>query len=451
MALALLLVGCGGGGGGGGSSQAPIEDIVIDRTPVVDPQWTGEELAEFSNSGVAWSPRVAFDGAGNATSVWRQITGDTWQIWANRYVPGEGWGEPERIQSVTSDDANGPQVAVSLTGDAVAVWRQLDGGRYVVWANRYVWGRGWGTAEAIQADNSGEAYDPQIVIDANGTAVCVWEQFDDPSYSILANRSVAGEAWSGPTLVEDSDDLYAQNPQLAGGPAGSVIAVWEQSSDGELFSIWASEFVPGASWGTPELVETNDAGSAARPRIALDPAGNGIAVWRQTSGELDNMRANRYTAANGWGTAQLIEQDDTGNVGNPRIALDEAGNATVVWRQYDGELWNIRANRYDVANSTWGAAEFIETDDSGSASRHRVAVDPAGNALAVWRQFDGERYNIVGVPYDPVNGWGDTIALEGGDADANSPEVAFDLRGRALVMWHQLSGPLNSIWSNRYE
>ncbi len=42
----------------------------------------------------------------------------------------------------------------------------------------------------------------------------------------------------------------------------------------------------------------------------------------------------------------------------------------------------------------WGAAALIETDNAGDARRPQVAFDGNDNALAVWYQSDGTRYNI---------------------------------------------------------
>jgi hypothetical protein len=64
-----------------------------------------------------------------------------------------------------------------------------------------------------------------------------------------------------------------------------------------------------------------------------------------------------------------------------------------VWRQYDGTRYSIWSNRY-VAGTGWSAAELIETDSAGSAGNPQVAVDSAGNAVAVWEQHDGTRNNI---------------------------------------------------------
>ena len=51
---------------------------------------------------------------------------------------------------------------------------------------------------------------------------------------------------------------------------------------------------PGTGWGTPELIENADAGDAFSPRIAVDPQGNAVAVWKQSDGVRDNIWANRF-------------------------------------------------------------------------------------------------------------------------------------------------------------
>ena len=66
----------------------------------------------------------------------------------------------------------------------------------------------------------------------------------------------------------------------------------------------------------------------------------------------------------------------------------------VVWYQYNGTCFNIWSNRYTAATGTWGTAELIEADNAGDARYPQVAVDSSGNAVAVWQQSDGTRYNI---------------------------------------------------------
>lgn len=99
------------------------------------------------------------------------------------------------------------------------------------------------------------------------------------------------------------------------------------------------------AWATAELIET-DAGDAFNPQIAFDTSGNVLAVWEQSDGTRTNIRSNRYTAGLGWGTAEFIETDNVGSAVTPQIAIAPNGNALAVWSQFDGTRTNIWANRF---------------------------------------------------------------------------------------------------------
>ena len=68
------------------------------------------------------------------------------------------------------------------------MWVQSDGTMHNIWANRYVSGVGWQTAELIETDNAGSAYYSQIAIGQDGNAVAVWRQSDGIRDNIWANR-----------------------------------------------------------------------------------------------------------------------------------------------------------------------------------------------------------------------------------------------------------------------
>jgi hypothetical protein len=56
---------------------------------------------------------------------------------------------------------------------------------------------------------------------------------------------------------------------------------------------WPFTTVDGA-WGTAELIETDNAGTAYKPQVAIDSSGNAIAVWYQNDGTRHNIWANRF-------------------------------------------------------------------------------------------------------------------------------------------------------------
>jgi hypothetical protein len=80
---------------------------------------------------------------------------------------------------------------------------------------------------------------------------------------------------------------------------------------------------------------------------ALNSSGNGLAVWEHSDGTRTDIWANRYTPGNGWGTAERIETDNAGDATSAQVALDPSGNGLAVWSQSDGTRTNIWANRFE--------------------------------------------------------------------------------------------------------
>ena len=385
--------------------------------------------------------------------MWHQHDGTRYNIWANRYTAGIGWGTAALIETDDTGDAFDPRIAIDAGGNALVVWVQDGGPRRSIVASRYTAAANtWSTAVLIETDDTGSAWKPKIAIDANGNALAVWAQDDGTENSVFANRYTASSNTWGTAVAIETDNVIghsASEPQIAVDANGNALAVWAQS-DGIRDSIWANRYTAGSGWGTAALIETDDAGAAYTPKIAIDATGNAMAVWAQWDGTQTSIFANRYTAGTGWGTAAPIETDNALNAGTVQIAFDASGNAMAVWVQGDG-LSNVWANRY-TAGTGWGTATLIETDNAGSAASPQIAFDSTGNALAVWSQSDGARINIWANRYTRGIGWGTAALIETDNAgDANEPQVGIDPSGNALAVWYQSNGTRSDIWANRYQ
>ncbi len=416
----------------------------------VERKWGTPQLIEADNPHGAFNPQLAFDPSGNALAVWHQSAGMRNDIWANRYTPSGGWGTAERIETDDSGGAGGHQLAIDQSGNALAVWSQWDGTRTNIWSNRYTPSGGWSTAQLIEANDAGNAVDPQVAIDASGNALTVWYESDSTRDNIWANRYTPSGGWGTAGLIETDNAGDALNPQLAIDPSGKALAVWSQS-DGTRNNIWANRYTPIVAWVAAESIETDNAGGAIDPQVAIDRSGNALAVWSQSDGTRENVWANRYTPSRGWATAEPIEVDNSGDALNPQVAIDASGNALAVWWQFDGIRNSIWANRHTPSGG-WGTAERIEDDDAGNAFRPQVAIDPGGNALAVWSQSDGARENVWANRYTPSGGWGTAEPIENDDAGtAFTPQVAIDPSGNAIAVWSQSDGIRDRIWANRFE
>lgn len=418
----------------------------------------------------AYDPQIVFDAVGNGAAVWSQFDGLRKNIWASRYTASTTtWSAPVLVETNNGGDADFPQLALDSAGNALVVWEQSDSTRRNIWANRYTAAnQRWGIAQLLETDDVSFANAPHLAIDADGNGMVVWEQSDGSHKSIWARRyNVVNSQWEVADVIEISSE-DANAPQISVDANGNFIAVW-RGYDGivhKRYNLWSNRYVAGAGWGVAALISNNTtdpgavsdplvSGNADTPHVAMDVAGNALAIWAQSN----RIYANRYAVGAGWGTAQIIDNDVNWLASAPRIAMTANGNAYAVWEQYaDAVLGdtippfkNIMANRY-APGLGWQTAVLIETNNTGHAQMPQVAVDGFGNATVVWRQWDVAHYSVWSNRYVRASGQWDAAALIETDnaGDVFNPQIAVSAAGDALAVWGQSNGTRTSIRANRY-
>lgn len=414
-----------------------------------DQGWGTVVLLEYDDRGPAYYPQVASDGSGNAVAVWQQQDGIRNHIWSNRYVVGEGWGDAEMIEDEPTASAVNPRVAVDPAGNAVAVWEQVGAVGFDIWSNWYVVDEGWGVAELVETSSLGSATDPEVAIDSSGNAVVVWVQVDLYQQSVWSSRSSAGAGWGISELIEFDDSTAAFNPDVSVDPSGNATAVWEHWG-GPSMTIWSNRYVVGEGWEETALVDTETPTGSFNPEVVMDGSGNAVAVWERWDGVSLEIAANRYVAGVGWGASGYIGAGSSVEALGPKAAADGAGDVMVVWSQYDDGYFNIWSNRY-VPVTGWGPAEKVGLDKTDTVRYPQVGSDSSGNAIAVWEEWDGAEMDIWSNRYVAGAGWGVPEMTHPDDwCTAISPQVAVDRAGNAVAVWQMYDGVRHSIWSSRY-
>ncbi len=408
--------------------------------------WGIPVLIENYHEGGGNSPEIAVDGDGNAFAVWNHWYGSGNSVMANRYVAGYGWLNAEIID-LGWGNTGAPKVATDGAGNAFAVWWQLEGARQSIWASRYVLGEGWEVPELIETDDAFNAFDPVIAADQDGNAIAVWIQGDGTGQSVFANRYTEGVGWGTHVVIESEASGDANMPDLAGDGSGTYTAVWAHN-DGVRNNVWANRYTVEFGWVTAQLVETDDSGAVMGPSVAMDASGNAMAAWHQWDGAVYNAWANRYVVGTGWGTPVLVEEDG-GNAEWPVIETDRAGNAIVVWRQWEGSRANAWANRY-VVGTGWGDPVLLESNDTMNAVDLRVAVNADGAAFAVWNQYDSISDDVWSARYVPGIGWEPAVRVETSGGSCTSAAICVDDGGNAIAAWGQIDYDFTSMFANRF-
>jgi hypothetical protein len=143
-------------------------------------------------------------------------------------------------------------------------------------------------------------------------------------------------------------------------------------------------------WGTASVISDSNE-IANEPQVAFGDNGDALIVWYQSDGTHQTIRSKRYSINNGWDTISMLLDNALTMVDTPQIAMNGRGDAIAVWHKSETDnvtsSVNIWAKRY-VTGAGWGAGTMI-SDNTGNAFPARVAIDANGDAVALWRQYNG--------------------------------------------------------------
>lgn len=306
--------------------------------------------------------------------------------------------------------------------------------------------QGWsGALTHDETSNVGTATDP------SGNIYLVRSVVTDGKHDFRVSRfDPVTPEWSAPQTLDllDGAIFIASDPLVDGN--GNLTVFWLQS--GEVFNdLWtARRDASTGSWSTATKVDTVDTGSVVSPLAVVDAAGNVTVMWGQFDGAARNdMWAARMSASGTWGTAERIESDDTGTVNAfaKRLLVDGNGTVTTVWLTSVGGQTDITANR--LTGGTWGTAQKIDTEDLGPVFGMEPALDSNGNVTLVWTQYDGVRSNVWARRMTAAGVWGTAQRIETEDlGGATSLRIFLGANDRLTAVWLQLDGSRFNAWAN---
>lgn len=316
----------------------------------------------------------------------------------------------------------------------------------------------WQGAKPVYRQASQSFDKLEVAISTNGDAVAVWLE-NDPGVGIDSvwgmHYSAATDAWGTPTLL-DSGGQSAYEPKVAMDGNGNAVVVWMQQL-GIEFNASAAYYRVGSGWEAAVLLENeNSALSAGFPQssVAMDNAGNAIAVWSQRIGVQSYIYANRYTPGQGWGTAKSIDLPDTpgqiDNSFNPKVVINNSGNAVAMWSVGTS---SFKVSHYQLSSDTWNS---IPTD-LGPGITPEIAISDNGSAVVVapGRTNSSVLLQVLAWHYKPNTGWDTTgTILDQGRVDTvnSAVRVAMNASGNAVAAWSQLdSSGVFSAFANYFE
>jgi len=243
--------------------------------------WSAPETLDTSGS---W-PHVMFDRGGNAMAIWNDF--DTYEVESKRYDPGTGW-EPTVVAS-GSIGGYWVEMDVNDTGHTMAAWFLHNGTAWEMYANFYAPGVGWGTPDTIGPVADGwHPFGGFVAAGANGEFFVAWEQAD--AYDYPVNRSAwvmrweDGVGWEEPTMVNSGLSTNSQLfMALSANSAGQAVVTWTDGNE-TTTDVMACMYTPGAGWGAAEAVGNESGESTWYSQVALASSGDAVLIYKQYAG-----------------------------------------------------------------------------------------------------------------------------------------------------------------------
>lgn len=396
-------------------------------SPPVDLSAPGEDALAYD---------VAVDLNGNSTVDWMRFDGSNYIIQASTSSFGGGWSAPVDL-SASGEDAFFPKVVADSQGNATAIWARSNGTNFIAQSSSLPFGGSWSAPVDLSAPGASgqDATSPQLAVDGEGNVTAVWYRNDGTNNIIQSASLPVGGSWSSPvdlTIAQYSGQGDIQ-PQVAVDPAGNAIAVWVNDPTGTI----RGAIKPfGGSWSEP--MDISDSGSnVGEPQIAIDAYGNATVVWTRSNGSNDIIQTSSRPHNGSWSVPVDLSASGQ-DAFLPQLAVDLAKNVIVVWQRSNG-LNSVVQAATKGCDGSW-SAPFDLSALGEDASEPQVKVGQTGTIVAVWKRSNGTNLIIQGTSKSICGLWQPAVALSAAGQDALSPRLGVDKLGNATAIWQRSNG-----------
>jgi hypothetical protein len=144
----------------------------------------------------------------------------------------------------------------------------------------------------------------------------------------------------------------------------------------------ATPAIAAPAWLAPvDVTATGQIGHRTAPQVAVDPGGDAVAVWKGYNGTDEILEAASRPAGGSWEAP--VDLSATGeDASEPQVTVDSGGDAVAVWKRYNGANYIIEAASRPAGGS-WEAPVNLSATGQNSYEP-QVAVGPGGSAVSVW-------------------------------------------------------------------
>ncbi len=267
--------------------------------------------------------------------------------------------------------------AMGADGGAAVAWLGLGAGHPVQVATRPPLGS---FSPALTVSPAGENRAPQAAEDAAGDATVVWYSLG--TSDLVEAATVTDGMPSAPvTLSEAGKEAFF--PAVAMNDRGDTVVAWARR-EGSSVIVQASFRPAGGSFGAPLNLSSGGA-VIESPRVAIDDAGDATVVWDRNGAHEVVEEATRAAATGSFSKPAVLSNEAEPAI-HPFVAMNAEGDTAVTWTAFNGTVEIVQV-AVRLAAGTFDKAVGVSAEGA-NAEFPQVALDGQGNPGVVWtREF----------------------------------------------------------------
>jgi hypothetical protein len=247
----------------------------------------------------------------------------------------------------------------------------------------------------------------------------------------------AAPAWLEPVDVS-RPDLTANAGDVAIDAAGETVVAWGRFGGATTpYRVQVAMRPPGGTFSAPADLSA-DGDFVDPPRLAMNQAGDAVLVWDRTSGGPYGVQA-AVRPAGGSFSVPPRNLSTPGQFSNaPQVAIDERGDAVVVWATNGSKVLAVTR----PAGGSFSTP--VEVSGAGAFDKPQVAIGAAGDIAVVWQRANGYDGPIQAAVRPAGGSFSTPVELAPSGQSGFDPQVAVDQAGNALVVWRS-TGTAQSV------
>jgi hypothetical protein len=387
-------------------------------------------------------PTVAMDDAGRTVAIWERDGKTPFESTVQASVRGLGGQFSEPLD--LSLPSYAPQLAITPAGEAVATWWHSEGGKYVLQVSRRPPDGPFSPPlDVAEAPTSASPPETDLAVNAGGEAAVAWVQKNvEEKSAIMAATLPAGAAPSSAQEVSDPEhDAFSPDVDVA--PDGTAVLAWAGYFSAESPSAVLLSTESGGSFPAP--VKVSSADGVDSPQLALDAAGDPTLVWRGLvekevePGEPElffSAIEGRSAVGGSFGSVFVLLEDEEDPGFLPRLAIAPDGTAVAVWVHRElASSFALEGVTRPSSQASFSAPQEIAQEE-GEISAPSLAINGGGTSIVAWHNASSVSRASIRPPGGPFGAPADL----GGGQPALFPKVALDGAGDAVAVWRGTDG-----------